>query len=522
MEAIPKRLGIVAQLVSALEPTVRTWCWVSVISCFLCAQACRFDSSRLDEPWLTHNDLGGQDQSGDVAIDPIVADPRVDTQDIGSESAEATDTVLDVDDLDVLDVVLDWSDALEVDQDTDVVPDVVADQHGDPTPDGDVVTDVVDLVEEEIPVEPLTAQFEIQRGTTIIDDAQLSATILAGTDYQIPEGPAFVRLVNTRLAGMGRTSDGGRRNTNRWMVWVEHAQPIGTSITFRRFDASDNCRITWEIIEYTGGEGELNEMAVRQTGTAVYSNDALTTTTVSIEGIENDSDVVVFITGQASPEGGNDSTFMGLSTSNWLSESQEAQFTRRGSNDAESIVSYAVVEFVGDNWSVQRVEHEFGISLSEQTSISSVGDTNRAFLHAQFRTDNGDVDELGGEAWLDSPALVAFALEVGASTDITSVVWVISNSQTGEGEMVVTHFNGVRADGTTEEDTWTVPADPPVDPSNSSIMGECARTSGADNKVPRGSISLTLIDDGASVELKQSDNGGTRTYRFSIVEWPLG
>lgn len=507
--------------------TGRTCWWVSAFALVLTVQACRFDSSRLDEPWFTHNDLGGQDQSSDLTLDPVATDTHVDLQDVGADEAETSDTVLDSDDLDELDVeldlndVTDLNDVAETDQDADVVADVVSDpdQESDPVPD--LLTDAADLVEEEEIHEPLTAQFEIQHGYATILAEQFSVRLDAGTHYELPEGPAFVRLVNTRLTGMGQTSGGGRKSSKRWMVWVDEADPM-TSITFWRFDNVDDCRISWEIIEYVGGEGESNEIAVRQTGTAVYVSDALTSTTGTITGIEDDSDVVVFITGQASPAGGNDSTFMGLSTSSWLPGGQQAQFTRRGTNDAESMVSYAVVEFVGDNWSIQRVEHEFGVTLPEQASISSVGDRSRAFLHTQFRTDDGDVDELGGEAWLDSPVLVRFELEVGAATDITSVVWVISNSQTGEGEMAVSHYDGVRADGTSEEDTWTVPVDPPVEASNSSIMGECARSSGSDNKVPRGSISLILSDDGTSVELKQSDNGETRTYRFSIVVWPLG
>ena len=73
--------------------------------------------------------------------------------------------------------------------------------------------------------------------------------------------------------------------------------------------------------------------------------------------------------------------------SEWNGVSNAPVFTRAGTTDDATIVSYAVVEFTGINWNLQRITHEGSDLGNFQTeTISDVGDLTRAFiLQAQQR-----------------------------------------------------------------------------------------------------------------------------------------
>ena len=79
------------------------------------------------------------------------------------------------------------------------------------------------------------ADFAVQRGTVVLASGETSLTLIAGSDYSAPSGPAFVRIVNTRLSGTGRTLGGGRQNSDRWMVWLSAASDLTASFSISRF-----------------------------------------------------------------------------------------------------------------------------------------------------------------------------------------------------------------------------------------------------------------------------------------------
>ncbi len=91
---------------------------------------------------------------------------------------------------------------------------------------------------------PPEKDFKIQRGYTIMNAASATATITAGVDYTAPTGPAFIRLTNTRLSGMGRTS-GGTQNADDFTTYISNPENLGTSITFERHGTANNNRLAW-------------------------------------------------------------------------------------------------------------------------------------------------------------------------------------------------------------------------------------------------------------------------------------
>lgn len=373
-----------------------------------------------------------------------------------------------------------------------------------------------------------TRDITVQRGYTIIETGLQHATINVVTDYDLPSGPSFVRIVNSRLSGMGATHVGatvpiGDQNAEDWMAWISDASNINSSITFSRFGITNRTRVSWEIISYTGVSGGSNEILIHGNGVAVYETDALTCSGDALGGGIGHDDVVVFITGQATPSSSTLYTNTGLSTASWDSSSAMPVFERGDHDNLAAVVSYAVVEFSGSNWSVQRTEHSYSVAGDvENETIDTVGNTNRAFLHTQHRSGEPSLASLGEIAWLSAPNIVSFQLSIQAldPSSIDTVAWVIRNSQTGGSwPFVVSHYSGDLGTGGSVEETLSLVVSEVEALQHASVMGENAYSNGYGTSTPRGSINFLLLNE-TTVEIKRSDTGQPNSYRFSVVQWP--
>ena len=128
-------------------------------------------------------------------------------------------------------------------------------------------------------------------------------------------------------------------------------------------------KVFWEIVEFIGVPGSDNEMIVRSQTNVTYDSAATEATGTVVSGIVDDSDAVVFITGQMSPDGGRTNFNAVQSTSAWSAGTDEPVFTRNDSGGDAVVTSYAVVEFVGSNWIVQRSEHTFSVAGNTETDV---------------------------------------------------------------------------------------------------------------------------------------------------------
>ena len=103
--------------------------------------------------------------------------------------------------------------------------------------------------------------------------------------------------------------------------------------------------------------------------------------------------------------------------------------------------------------------------------------TARAFFQAQFRSgeDRHRVDELGAEVWFSATNQLGFRLKPGGTPDMSSVLWVINDTWTGRGHILVDHYGDERVDGAGEEDVWENDIEEIFDLEHSSILGHtCA------------------------------------------------
>jgi hypothetical protein len=366
--------------------------------------------------------------------------------------------------------------------------------------------------------------FEIQRGTATLTGTTL--TLTAGVDYIAPSAStsAFMRITNSHAVGAGSTGAATRQNADDVTAYIQNPSNILTSVTIARpGTATGNTRVSWEIIEFIGEPGSDNEMVVRGQGTVTYGTSALTATGTAVTGILDDADVVVFITGQGHPDTGAANYNSGQSTSDWGGASDQPVFTRGVAGSDATVVSYAVVEYPGPNWVIQRSQHTYTVAGTTETeSISAVNSLSRTFLHTQKRIGNAltGIDEFGHEVWLSSIGQISYFLESGATTPSaqTSVAWVIENLQTSSGAMQVTNSNGSTNAGTAPL-TLSIAIGATLDDLTNASIFVNSRSAGTGTNFPRPIVGATIAST-THYELWRSNTSANLTYRTQIVEWP--
>lgn len=366
--------------------------------------------------------------------------------------------------------------------------------------------------------------FFVQRGVITLTGG--SVTITAGVDYEAPRAStsAFIRITNTHYTGAGDNAATANQNSNAVTAYITNPSNLETSVTFARAAAAiSNTRVAWEIVEYIGTPGGENEIKVHQQSALTYGATSLTATTSAATGVVDDADIVVFITGQFNPDAGRTNYNAGLSTAAWNASADTASFTR-GEATGAVITSYAIVEFTGSNWFVQRTaDHAYSAAGTTETEdIAAVGSLTRAFIHTQKRVglNLNQHEDFGHEVWLSSIGQVSFRLDSGANTvgSQISVAWVIENTQTTGDFMEVTRTNGTSTPASQPNATSTSIGKTLDDITVSSIFIN-NRGSGASVSYPEPMIAARLIST-TQYEIWVSNNGNNRIYQTEIVEWP--
>lgn len=375
--------------------------------------------------------------------------------------------------------------------------------------------------------------FKIQRGSFIISDTLTTGTITEGIDFELCESDCFIKHVSTKNTGMGDTSGGGTQDFDDFETYVSDDSGLtteGGTITFERNGPNNPQRVTWEIWEYVGDAGGPNEMIVWDTGVCTFGGASATCDGAAIPSFTgSDGDVVVFLTGHGNP---NTDEFFGPRcwvTSEWVGGASDLPRFTRGQTGNACDVSYAVIEFSGSNWNVERAEYEFGGAATQTDNIADVGDISRAFFHTQQRNvDSGNQDGLcqsGSEVELTDSTTITYRLPQttsGWGADMDAVTWVISNSDTTKGaSMIVEHLNPPEhPTGGSEEDNWQVTITPlTYGLSATALTGVSTQSDGCGNAFPRSYISgqITALN---TVDFWQSDSGQPQEYSFQTTQFP--
>ncbi len=368
----------------------------------------------------------------------------------------------------------------------------------------------------------LDNDFRVQRG--VIEMNADTFTITAGVDYDAPVSAdrAFIRITNTGHTGAGPSLGSGTRNSDDVTVQITNPANIMNNITFQRgTGAVDTTRISWEIVEYKGVTGGDNEFVVRRQEALSYSAAGTTLTSTAVAGIVDDADVAVFITSQYNANTGATLYHYGLSTAAWNAAPNTTTFTR-GAGGSVSTVSYAVVEFVGSNWKVQRVQHTFTAAGTTQTqAITPVNSLSRTFIHTQKRAPSSTHANFGHEVWLSGIGQVSFLLDGAATTpgSHVSVAWVIENTQTTGTPMVVTRSNGLLNTTGTSPQTNIIPIGKTLNDISIASIFTNNRADTTNNTWPEPILGVRLLSP-TQYEIWRSDITANVNYRTEVVEWP--
>lgn len=357
-----------------------------------------------------------------------------------------------------------------------------------------------------------------QRGTSIIATSATTVTITAGTEYTAPASntAAFIRIVGTHLTGASETDASYGADT--WGVSIQNPSNLVTSVIFERWDAdaTNTAQVDWEIIEYTGAASGANEFIVREQEeiNRLSSSDSIVIGAVS--GIVTDADVVVFITGQRA----NQTSGFGSENqhiSQWNSGDDTATFLCFRSNAREADISYAVVEYTGSNWVIQRALHTYTAAGTDETeTLTTLGSTGRTCIHVQYRQNGNNSDDQGHQVRITSTTAVTFFIDSGAAfASLESVAWVIENTQTDGTPMVVTQYSSTDAGG----GDFTTTLSPTVTVAESSVTGECATLDLSTPSQPR-QIARFRITSSSVVTGNRESSSGTSSFRFEVTEWP--
>lgn len=359
--------------------------------------------------------------------------------------------------------------------------------------------------------------FYIQRGDFIMGST--TQTLTAGVDYVAPTAStsAFIRITNSQHTGAGREVLGGTQDGNTVTTHILDPWNIEDSVTFTRANDALNTYVAWEIIEYTGPRGGDNEIKVHAQQTLEMAS-GNSTGSFSVSGVEDDGDVVVFITGQSHPSTGSGLFNTQLATADWLSGTDEAELTREDSG-GDAAWSVAVVEFTGANWRTQRVEHVFtAVDVEQPETITTVNDIDRAFLHTQKRSSNQSLASHGHTVYFFNASTLYFFLDDEASGTNVSVAWVIENTQTDGLPMQVHRSQGTQSGGSEAYVELVNIGTTTRDITTTSIFLNNV-SSGGGTAFPRTMIGATLVST-SQYQIWVSDTGQTRRYRTEIVEWP--
>ena len=367
--------------------------------------------------------------------------------------------------------------------------------------------------------------FRVQHGTT--DIYGTSTVITAGSDYTAPAGisKAFIRITNMHHTGAGfSTPGGGSQNADDYGVYILNPENLLTSIRFARdTDSINHSRVSWEIVEFVGDAATDNEMVVRDQGLISYADVDTVATGTAVVGIADDADVVVFITGQAHRGGNRSEGFAHQSTASWSSGSDEPVIERGATGNNAGFVSYAVVEFTGLNWKVQRSEHQYSAAgASETESITAVNSLSRTFLHTQKRhTGSSRLASFGHEVTLSSMGAITYYLQSTAEMTVThtSVAWVIENTQTSNGAMNVQRNSGATTAGA-EPVSINIPIPVAVGRTDNTSLFSMSRHNQTGAGFPRVLAGVSLIST-TTYQIWRSEAGSTLSYATEIVEWPV-
>jgi FlaG/FlaF family flagellin (archaellin) len=382
-------------------------------------------------------------------------------------------------------------------------------------------------------------EYVIHRGTFTTTD--YTYTITEGVDYDLIKDNstrAYVYLTNSRATGMGETSSGGNQNHDTYTWRITNPGNIETGITFERDNrvgTSISVRVSWEIIEYIGDAGGENEIIVRQAELLSGSSSTLSLNGAVIPGSSfSQARSAIFVTSQASDEGGRNEAWAWLNTAEFVPSGSDWVPRMSIGKTGGSItrwVSYVVVEFSGSNWrDPQRIEttatssnwgvDPFSDAFTDIPLTINMLNTSRAFLEVQFSTtnDNCGMDDAGDLVSIVDGDVDSLQVRNRAQSGTRSkVAWLIESTSDS---FVVEHLLEYVDNGGPEERIGYWNLSKTLRATNQTSVFGCVSSDGGGTGFPLGSVDFYIYSI-SQVRHTTSDTGQEYLHSVDVVQWPL-
>jgi len=361
------------------------------------------------------------------------------------------------------------------------------------------------------------ADFKVIRGSTILAAGQASLTLTNGVDYTLESGIAadawFFQISSNHFSGMGKTALGGSQNFDDVTAYPSVS---GDNVTLHRPGTANNNRVDWQIVQYIGAAGGANEIKVRQAGVETPGTGDLTATTAIPGTVADSAALVPLICGQATSYTARAQSNHSLFTAEIVGS--DVVWTR-GRTGQNGFLSYALVEFTGNNWTITREQYQnpAGTNAQNVTLTTALTDYEKTFIHAQQTYTTTATTGLDDSSYrvrlINNTTLEHWDTTATDDSIKRNVIWLVQNP-----DMAVARYAGTMA-GTGEEEIYNVPITA-VDDVDQVLLTGCTNDStGTGTAFPRGYINYYL-SAADNVLLRQSDNGQASDYAFEVVRLP--
>lgn len=323
------------------------------------------------------------------------------------------------------------------------------------------------------PGKGVRTDFRVQRGWARFQNTTTS-TQVAGIHYEAPsaDSAAFVRRVG-RVAFTGRVSPGLRLDStslddapgflaNPDISWSRIDVPTGVTTDFDVVLDNSNSTASmhpWELVEYMGEPGGPNEFVVHEQGN-INLTGVTTADSATVSGITDDADVMVVHCGTTTDDG-----YFGLPATSavlldWIGGATDVVRATRDSTSNTVVASYAVVEWIGSNWTLIEDQDDrdgSGVGTSAFTLPATLTSLTQAFLFQvqalEIGSGIGNEEEQSFYAFISSTT--QWTLYTGANAGADGISYKVS---------ILENADATATGANTEQGslTHTTPADNPL------------------------------------------------------------
>ncbi len=287
----------------------------------------------------------------------------------------------------------------------------------------------------------------------VVTDFGLGEDSTTVTVNSVATANSFARITNSLYQAGGPTAGDGaaRRNNDDLSCTCLLTDATTVTLTRQAAGADEDVSVAFEVIEFPGTGNDAAIVRMHQNITLVDTDPSIDT---AIPGVTTIGDCVPIICG-ISLSNTSEQMDRGAVSAQIVDVSGAKIRLTRGDQATEVIVSVAVVEFTGSNWSVQGgpgsvISHTQTTIDSTETESCSAVNWAETMIFSSLETDSANIDAIIGVVWPGS-STTTVRFYVGDLSP-TIYVYLVSNSN-----LVVEHIDSVT--GAESAVLWTS-ADP--------------------------------------------------------------